>query len=95
MSKYLTIFSTEAQWKTAQEQSSYHTSKNSKIKQYQLNHASRLVTEHCKKDVEFIQKSPFGSGHKRAGGRNRIGRGIVRANLKRETQKEINDSLYE
>ena len=63
------------------------------MKQYQVNHASRLVTEHCKKDVEFIQKSPFGSGHKRAGGRNRIVRGIVRANLKREAQKEINDSL--
>jgi hypothetical protein len=66
----------------------------SEKKPYQVNKASRYITERCKKDVEFLQKSPYGSGHARGAAGNRLVNKIVRANAKREARKEIEDSLY-
>lgn len=54
---------------------------------------SRLITSHCSADVEWLQESTSFGGHSIPKGGHRRVSGIVRASLKEETRKEIQDQM--
>ena len=55
------------------------------------NHPSRLVMNHCSADVDWLQDSTSFGGHSRPAGGHRRVSGLVRASLKEETRKIIDD----
>ena len=56
---------------------------------------SRLITSHCSADVHWLQESTSFGGHSIPKGGHRRVSGIVRASLKEETRKEIQDQMTE
>ena len=59
------------------------------------NRPSRYITEHCSADVRWLQESTsYGGNSIPKGGHRRVS-GIVRANVKGETRKQIDIALNE
>ena len=59
------------------------------------NRPSRYITEHCSADVRWLQESTSYGGHSIPKGGHRRVSGIVRANVKEETRKQIDIALNE
>lgn len=59
------------------------------------NWPSRLITSHCSADVHWLQESTSFGGHSIPKGGHRRVSGIVRASIKEETRKEIQDQMKE
>ena len=59
------------------------------------NWPSRLITSHCSADVHWLQESTSFGGHSIPKGGHRRVSGIVRASLKEETRKEIQEQMRE
>lgn len=60
------------------------------------NSPSKFIRLHCSASpdmIEIINKPTYCSGHKTGKGGHRRVSGLVRANLKRETQKKIKEEL--
>ena len=57
------------------------------------NYPSKLITMHCSADVDWLNHPGSFGGHKpRRGGHRRVS-GLVRASLKEELRKRLNEEL--
>ena len=59
------------------------------------NRPSKLVLNHCSADVDWLQDSTSFGGHSRPSGGHRRVSGLVRASLKEEERKVLEESLSE
>ena len=59
------------------------------------NQPSKLVVNHCSADVEWLENSTSFGGHSRPAGGHRRVSGLVRASLKEEERKILEESLSE
>ena len=57
------------------------------------NHPSKLVATHCSADVAWLQESGSFGGHSIPKGGHRKVSGLVRASLKEEARKQIDEVL--
>ena len=69
-----------------------HTGNMHKRDEMPKNKPSKLIAFHCKEDIEYLDRALYCSGHSTNKDR-RIVSGLVRARLKRETQKKIKEEL--
>lgn len=69
-----------------------HTNNKHKRDEMPKNKASKSITMYCKDDIESLNRATHCSGHSTNKDR-RIVSGLVRARLKRETQKKIKEDL--
>lgn len=59
------------------------------------NHPSKLVQMHCGAVVDWLQDATYCGGHKRQRYGHRQVSGLVRANLKQECRKLVEEQLME
>ena len=57
------------------------------------NSPSRIVSSHCRANIDWLQNAPTFGGHSRPRGGHRRVSGLVRASLKREERREIESQL--
>ena len=59
------------------------------------NKPSKYITSHCSADVSWLQEPTTFGGHSIPKGGHRKVSGLVRAKVKREIQKQIDENLAE